>query len=62
MFFTLIGGAFGALGAGLVAQRQLVGRVGGAMLLVVGVLPVTGLWHRFIVQLQPVIGGFRTPL
>jgi len=62
VFFTLIGGAFGALGAGLGAQRQLVGRVGGAMLLVVGVLPVTGLWDRFIVQLQPVIGGFRTPL
>ena len=32
------------------------------MLLVVGVLPVTGLWDRFIMQLQPVIGGFRTPL
>ena len=62
MFFTLIGGAFGALGAGLVAQRELVGRVGGAMLLVVGVLLVTGWWDRFIVQLQPLIGGFRTSL
>ena len=29
VFFTLIGGAFGASGAGLVAQRQLVGQVGG---------------------------------
>jgi Cytochrome C biogenesis protein transmembrane region len=41
-------------------------RPGGAgrrgMLLVVGVLLVTGWWDRFIVQLQPLIGGFRTPL
>jgi hypothetical protein len=31
VFFTLIGGAFGALGAGLVAQRQLVGRVAASL-------------------------------
>jgi cytochrome c-type biogenesis protein len=47
----------------LLRERSiLVERVGGAMLLAVGVLLVTGLWDRFIVQLQPLIGGFRTPL
>ena len=43
-------------------RRILVQRVGGAMLLAVGVLLVTGLWGRFIVLLQPLVGGFRTPL
>jgi cytochrome c-type biogenesis protein len=57
-----------ALRSGLEALRLLrrrsilVERVGGAMLLAVGVLLVTGLWDRFIVQLQPLVGGFRTPL
>jgi cytochrome c-type biogenesis protein len=57
-----------ALRGGLGALRLLRGRsilverVGGAMLLAVGVLLVTGLWDRFIVQLQPLVGGFRTPL
>jgi cytochrome c-type biogenesis protein len=57
-----------ALRSGVGALRLLRGRsilverVGGAMLLAVGVLLVTGLWDRFIVQLQPLIGGFRTPL
>jgi cytochrome c-type biogenesis protein len=50
-------------GVRFVRRRSvLVERVGGVMLLVVGVLLVTGLWDRFIVQLQPLIGGFRTPL
>ncbi len=57
-----------ALRGGLGALRLLRGRsilverVGGAMLLAVGVLLVTGLWDRFILQLQPLVGGFRTPL
>jgi cytochrome c-type biogenesis protein len=57
-----------ALRSGLGALRLLRGRsilverVGGAMLLAVGVLLVTGLWDRFVVQLQPLVGGFRTPL
>jgi cytochrome c-type biogenesis protein len=54
-------GGVGALRL-LRGRSILVERVGGAMLLAVGVLLVTGLWDRFIVQLQPLIGGFRTPL
>ena len=54
----------GGLGALRFLRRRsiLVERVGGAMLLAVGVLLVTGLWGHFILQLQPLIGGFRTPL
>jgi cytochrome c-type biogenesis protein len=57
-----------ALRSGLGALRLLRGRsilverVGGAMLLAAGLLLVTGLWDRFTVGLQPLIGGFRTPL
>jgi cytochrome c-type biogenesis protein len=57
-----------ALRGGLAALRLLRGRsilvqqVGGPMLLMLGVLLVTGLWDRFILQLQPLVGGFRTPL
>ncbi len=36
VFFTLIGGAFGALGRELAAQRQVVGIVGGVLVLVLG--------------------------
>jgi len=36
VFFTLIGGAFGALGRQLAAQRQVVGIVGGVLVLVLG--------------------------
>jgi cytochrome c-type biogenesis protein len=43
-------------------HAQTVERVGGALLVVVGVLLVTGLWDRFIALLQPLIGGFQTPL
>jgi hypothetical protein len=32
------------------------------MLLAAGLLLVTGLWDRFTVGLQPLIGGFRTPM
>jgi cytochrome c-type biogenesis protein len=57
-----------ALRSGMGAVRRLrrhartVERLGGALLLVVGVLLVTGLWDRFIALLQPLIGGFQTPL
>jgi cytochrome c-type biogenesis protein len=54
-------GGVGALRL-LRGRSILVERVGGAMLVAVGVLLVTGLWDRFIVQLQPLIGGFRTPM
>ena len=36
VFFTLIGGAFGAVGRQLAAQRQVVGIVGGVLVLVLG--------------------------
>ncbi len=63
--FVLVAVALrGGLGALRFLRRHsiLVERVGGAMLLAVGVLLVTGLWDRFILRLQPLIGGFRTPL
>lgn len=37
-------------------------RAGGAMLIVVGVLLVTGVWGNFIIQLRGSIAGFTTPL
>jgi cytochrome c-type biogenesis protein len=63
-FLVVAVGLRRGLGAGRFIRRRsvLVERVGGVMLLVVGVLLVTGWWDRFIVQLQPLIGGFRTPL
>jgi cytochrome c-type biogenesis protein len=63
-FLVVAVGLRSGLGAVRFVRRRsvLVERVGGTMLLVVGVLLVTGLWDRFIVQLQPLIGGFRTPL
>jgi cytochrome c-type biogenesis protein len=57
-----------ALRSGMGAVRRLrrhartVERLSGALLVVVGVLLVTGLWDRFIALLQPLIGGFQTPL
>jgi cytochrome c-type biogenesis protein len=37
-------------------------RLGGAMLIVVGLLLVTGLWDRWVVDLQSWIGGFESPV
>jgi cytochrome c-type biogenesis protein len=37
-------------------------RLGGAMLIVVGLLLVTGLWDRWVVDLQSWIGGFEAPV
>jgi cytochrome c-type biogenesis protein len=57
-----------AIRSGIGAVRRLrrhgrtVERLGGVLLVVVGVLLVSGLWDRFIVLLQPLIGGFQTPL
>jgi cytochrome c-type biogenesis protein len=44
VFFTLIGGAFGALGAALVAQRELLGRVGGVLVASLGLF-LLGVWR-----------------
>ena len=37
-------------------------RLGGTMLVVVGVLLVTGLWDQWVVQLQSVMPGFEAPV
>jgi cytochrome c-type biogenesis protein len=37
-------------------------RVGGGMLVVVGVLLVTGVWNDLIVHLQTSVSGFKTPI
>jgi cytochrome c-type biogenesis protein len=43
-----------------VRRHQLwVTRLGGLMLVTVGVLLVTGLWDRWVVDLQSLIGGFQ---
>jgi cytochrome c-type biogenesis protein len=34
-------------------------RLGGLMLVTVGVLLVTGLWDRWVVDLQSLVGGFQ---
>lgn len=51
-----------ALGAFGVVKRhyQLVMRVGGGMLVALGVLLVTGLWADMTIQLKSWIGGFET--
>ena len=41
---------------------QLVMRVGGGMLVLVGVLLVTGLWDQLTVQLRAWAGAFNVPL
>ncbi|WP_248962246.1 cytochrome c biogenesis CcdA family protein [Sphaerisporangium perillae] len=40
-------------------HSQLITRIGGAMLVVVGVLLVTGLWGQFIASIQGWVGGFE---
>lgn len=43
-------------------HAQTVMRVGGLLLIVVGVLEVTGLWSRLIIELQVWVADWRTPL
>ena len=40
----------------------LITRAGGAMMIAVGVLLVTGVWGRLIIELRGTIAGFTTPL
>jgi cytochrome c-type biogenesis protein len=51
-----------ALGAFAVVRRHaaVVTRVGGVMLVVLGLLLATGLWDTMLLQLRPLIGGFET--
>jgi len=37
-------------------------QVGGLLLIVVGVLEVTGLWARLIIELQVVVANWQAPL
>lgn len=41
-------------------HRLLISRVGGVGLVVIGVLLLTGLWGRWLAEMQGVIGGFQT--
>jgi cytochrome c-type biogenesis protein len=43
-------------------HQAWVTRLGGAMLIVVGLLLVTGLWDQWVVDLQSWIGGFEAPV
>ena len=43
-------------------QTALVMRVGGAMLLILGVLMITGLWNEFTIWLRVTLPGFETAL
>ena len=62
--FILVGVALDRSVAGLAVLRRhslQLERVGGAVLVAVGVLLVTGLWDRVLVALQPAVSGF-TPV
>jgi cytochrome c-type biogenesis protein len=44
VFFSLLGGAFGAFGAALYGQRALVGRIGGVLVIAMGLF-LLGVWR-----------------
>lgn len=44
------------------AHSRLVTRFGGAMLVVVGILQVTGIWSGLVAQLQTVVVGWQAPM
>ena len=61
--FILAGLAFRrSLGAFAVVKRhyRLVTNIGGAMLVLVGLLLVTGVWNQVTIELRVLIGGFTT--
>jgi len=43
-------------------HAPLIMRVGGAMLIAVGVLEVTGVWAQLVAQLQTLVANWQTPL
>ena len=43
-------------------HAPLIMRIGGAMLIAVGVLEVTGIWAQLVAQLQGVVANWQTPL
>ena len=44
VFFSLLGGAFGAFGASLYRERELVGRIGGVLVIAMGLF-LLGVWR-----------------
>lgn len=42
------------------ANQMLISRIGGAMLIIIGLLLVSGVWTQWINSLQGMIGGFET--
>ncbi len=63
--FIVIGALFErGVGAVAVLRRQSLRleRAGGAVLVLVGVLLVTGLWDRVLTSLQPAVSGFTPAL
>ncbi|PSO46939.1 MAG: cytochrome C biogenesis protein ResC [Actinobacteria bacterium QS_8_72_14] len=63
--FVLLGLAFHRAGGALALLRRhavLVQRLGGVLLIAVGLAIATGLWSQLIRLLQPIIGGWTLPL
>lgn len=61
--FVLVGlGVRRAVGAVAVVRRHahVVMQIGGGLLIALGLLLVTGLWDRLVLQLLPFVGGFET--
>jgi cytochrome c-type biogenesis protein len=58
VFFTAIGGAFGALGRELSAQRQVVGVVGGVVVLLMGLFLLGVLRPRRLSRRTGLLGAF----
>lgn len=63
--FIIVGLAFGRVAGALTwvkSNYQLVMRLGGAMMIVVGVLLVTGLWDQLMINMRVWAGGFGVPI
>jgi len=63
--FVLFGVMFRRLSGALAVLRRnalTLQRIGGGMLVLVGVALATGLWDRFIFLLRPLIDGFAPPI
>lgn len=63
--FVLAAFGFGWMTQALSAVRRhirTVNLIGGALLIVIGLLMVTGIWGRLMLEMQAVIGGYVTPL
>ncbi len=60
--FTSYGALFGGLGRTLIRnQAVLIQLLGGAMLVILGVLEVTGIWGTWLASLRTLIGAWQVP-